>query len=104
MELCQILSNGLENARDALAKLLQEQREAFDRMKYNKGHLIIRIRSSCSSELNVEKGVIPATSKEGADHGFGLKTMLESAQKLGGDMLCYTKQDHFIVDVMIPIK
>lgn len=104
MELCQILSNGLENARDALVKLQQEQRGAFVRMKYNKGHLIIRIRNSCNSGLHVEKGVIPATSKEGADHGFGLKTMLESAQKLGGDMLCYTEQDQFIVDVMIPMK
>lgn len=104
MELCQLLSNGLENARDALCELPQEQREAFVRMVYNKNHLIIRLKNSCSSDLYVEKGTLPGTSKRGADHGFGLSTMLESAQKIGGDLMCYTEEGSFIVDVLVPIK
>lgn len=104
MELCQILSNGLENARDALEGLSQEQRAVSLKMKYNKGRMIIQIKNTCSSELYVEKGVLPTTTKGGAEHGFGLKSMLESAQKIGGDMLCYTQQNHFIVDAMIQMK
>lgn len=104
MELCQILSNGLENARDALRELPAEQREVSVRMRYNKDCLVIRIKNSCISSLYVEKGTIPTTSKGGADHGFGLPTMLAAAQKLGGDMLCYTEQGNFVVDVMVKIK
>lgn len=104
MELCQILSNGLENAADALRKLPQEQREIFVRMKYNKNRLIIRIKNACSSDLVVEKGTIPRTGKEGADHGFGLPTMLEAAQKIGGDLMCYTEDGSFVVDVMVTMK
>lgn len=104
MELCQIFSNGLENARDALRGLPQEQREVSARMKYNKGHLIIRIKNTCSGALRVEKGTIPSTSKESADHGYGLRTMLEAAQRIGGDLMCYTDNGSFIVDVLVPIK
>lgn len=104
MELCQILSNGLENARDALLELPQEHREAMVHMGYNKKRLILRIKNSCSSGLKVEKGTIPGTTKKGADHGFGLTTMLEAAQKIGGDMICYTETGHFIVDALIPVK
>lgn len=104
MELCQILANGLENARDALQELPQEQREVFVRMKYNKGRLIIRIKNACNSVLCVRKGTIPNTSKKGTDHGFGLPTMLESAQRIGGDLMCYTDNGSFIVDALVPLK
>lgn len=52
----------------------------------------------------MEKGTIPRTGKEGADHGFGLPTMLEAAQKIGGDLMCYTEDGSFVVDVMVTMK
>ena len=101
MELCQILSNGLENAKEALAELPREQRKAAVQMKYNCGCLTIRMKNCCGDKLQVEKGTIPKTSKEGADHGFGLPTILEAAERLGGDMMCYTENGFFMVDVII---
>lgn len=101
MELCQILSNGLENAKEALAELPREQRKAAVQMKYNRGCLTIRMKNCCGDKLQVEKGTIPTTSKEGADHGFGLPTILEAAERLGGDMMCYTENGFFMVDVII---
>ena len=73
-------------------------------MKYNKKHLIIRMKNCCKEDLFVEKGTIPATSKESSDHGFGLPTILEAAQKLGGDMMCYTENGSFMLDVMMQIE
>lgn len=101
MELCQILSNGLENACDALKELDIEKREISAQMKYSKNYLLIRIRNRCRDDLYVEKGSIPVTNKEGHDHGFGLVTIQEAAEKLGGEMLCYTEDGNFILDVMV---
>lgn len=70
-------------------------------MKYNRNYLLIRIRNSCRNDLNVEKGTIPVTDKEGHDHGFGLATIQEAAQRLDGEMLCYTENGNFVLDVMI---
>lgn len=104
MELCRICSNGLENAENALKELDESVREVSAQMKYNKDYLIIRIKNRCRSDLYVEKGTIPDTDKNGRDHGFGLPAVKESAMRLGGDMLCYTENERFILDVMVRVK
>lgn len=101
MELCQILSNGLENACDALKRLEKEQREVSVQMGYNGNYLLIRIRNKCRDDLHVAQGKIPATDKEGQDHGFGLATIKEAAERLGGEMFCYTENGCFTLDVMV---
>lgn len=101
MELCQILSNGLENVCDALQGLESDRREMSVQMKYSRAYLVIRIRNRCRDSLYVEKGVIPVTGKQGQDHGFGLPTVQEAAERLGGGMSCYTEQGNFVLDVMV---
>ena len=104
MELCQILSNSLENAYDALKDLGPQKRQVSVNMKYKKKNLIICVKNSCREDLHVEKGDIPLTDKEGCDHGFGLPTIMEAAERLAGDMMCYTKDGSFILEVMIRIQ
>ena len=101
MELCQILSNGLENACDALKGLDRDKREVSVQMKYSRDYLLIRIRNRCRNGLHVEKGTIPATDKEGYEHGFGLATVQEASERLNGEMLCYTENGNFVLDVML---
>lgn len=104
MELCQILSNGLENACEALEKLEQERRKVSVQMKYSKDYLVIRIRNCCPEGTQVKKGELPTTHKEGNEHGFGLVTVQEAAKKLDGGMLCYLEEGNFILDVMLRVK
>ncbi len=101
MDLCQILSNGLENACDALKEIEIGKREVSVQMKYSKDYLIIRIKNRCQDGFHVEKGTIPATRKAGKDHGFGLLTVQEAAERLNGGMFCYTENGSFILDVMV---
>lgn len=103
MELCQILSNGLENACDALKELAPDRREMSVQMKYSKAYLLIRIRNACQENLHVESGKLPATSKNGLEHGFGLNTVQEAAERLGGEVFCYTEHGNFVLDVMVKI-
>ncbi len=104
MELCQILTNGLENACEALKNLNESDREVSIQMKYKKAYLLIRIKNRCSGSLCVESGTIPPTGKAGHDHGFGIPTVQEAAQRLEGDMCCYTQDGYFVLDVMVRIK
>ena len=101
MELCQIMSNGLENAYDALKELEAGNREVSVQMKYRRDYLLIRIRNRCKDNLHVEKGTMPVTEKEGHDHGFGLMTVQEAAERLDGEMFCYTENGNFVLDVML---
>lgn len=104
MELSQILSNGLENALDALGALEGEERKASVQMKYKKDYLIIRIKNKCRKDLIVEKGTIPESSKQEAGHGFGLHTIQEAAERLKGEAWCYSEGGTFMLDVMVKIK
>lgn len=101
IELCRILSNGLENAYDALKRMEGKKGEVSVQMKYNRNYLLIRIRNCCRKSLHVEKGTIPPTDKKGKDHGFGLANIKEAAKKLGGEMFCYTENGNFVLDVMV---
>lgn len=101
MDLCQILSNGLENACDALKGLEKEKRMVSVHMKYNRNYLLIQIRNRCRDDLYVAQGEIPATDKAGLDHGFGLATIKEAAERLDGDIFCYTEDGNFILNVMV---
>ena len=104
MDLCQILSNGRENVCDALEGLDMENREMSVQMKYNRNYLLIRIKNRCRDDLYVERGTLAATEKGGSDHGFGLVTIQETAERLGGDMCCYTENGSFVLDVMVLIN
>ena len=104
MELCRILSNGLENACDALKGLEKEKRKVSAQMRYNRNYLLIRIRNRCRDDLYVAQGEIPATDKEGQDHGFGLATIKEAAEHLDGEIFCYTEDGNFILDVMVSCR
>lgn len=97
----QILSNGLENACDALRGLEKEKRRVFVHMGYNRNYFLIRIRNRCRDGLYVEQGELPVTNKEGADHGFGLAAIREAAKRLDGEIFCYTEDGDFILDVMV---
>lgn len=101
MELCQILANGLENACDAMKGLDKEKREVSVHMRYHKEYLLIRIKNRCRDDLYVERGTIVPTDKKERGHGFGLPAIQETAQRLAGDMFCYTENGYFILDVMV---
>lgn len=104
MELCQILSNELENACDALQGLPADRREVSVLMKYNRVYLLMRIKNRCRDDLYVERGTIPPTNKKEHGHGFGLVTVREAAERLGGDMACYAENGSFVLEVMIPVS
>lgn len=104
MELCRILTNGLENACDALRNLNEEKREIFIHMRYHRDYLLIRMKNRCPDGLYVERGTTVPTSKTGTGHGFGLPAIQEAAERLGGNMSCYTEDGYFLLDVMVRTK
>ena len=44
-------------------------------------------------------GIVPDKKERG--DGFGLSDIQETAQQLGGDMVCYTENGYFILAVML---
>ena len=104
MEVCRILANGLENTCDALKKLEKSRREVSVHMWYHKDYLLIRIKNRCRDDLYVERGMAVPTGKAERGHGFGLSSIQEAAERLDGNMVCYTENGYFMLDVMVRVK
>jgi len=104
MELCQILSNGLENAWEASKGIPVKERKASVQMKYSRDYLLIRMKNKCRKDLSVEKGTIPESRKKESGHGFGLVTIQEASAALDGEMFVYTDSGNFVLDVMVRAK
>lgn len=101
VELCLILSNALENALEAVSALPESDRITSAQLRYKGAYLLLRVRNRCTHGLIVERGSFPSTTKREAGHGFGLTTIRATAEKLGGNAICYTEDGNFILDVML---
>lgn len=99
LELCQICSNGLENAWEASCELAESAVSV--KMKYSGEYLVIRIKNRCRKELFVEKGTIPRSTRRKGGHGFGLFSIRAAAEGLGGSMCCYTDRGNFVLEVSV---
>lgn len=81
VDLCSLLSNGLENAIKATSGLPEEERKISLKMKSQGETLVIDLRNSFYEEP-VFFGDLPYTSHK--KHGYGTKSMLQICQKYHG--------------------
>ena len=88
---------------DALKELEEDRREVSVHMRYHREYLLIRINNRCMDSLHVAWGEEVPTSKTEPGHGFGLPAIREAAERLDGDMCCYTENGYFLLDVMVKI-
>ncbi len=102
-EICALFGNALENAIEAVSRLERpEDRIISLQIREQRGMLIVLVDNNYSGELVFQDG-LPQTSKpEGADHGFGLKSIRLVAEKYGGEVTV-TTDELFHLCVLLPL-
>ena len=98
VEKCLILNNGLQNALEASLLLLPEQRQVKLQIITKQGHLVLRITNRFDSKLILKDGW-PQSTKMGEGHGYGLNSIRNAAESVGGFAVCKIKDDMFVLDV-----
>ncbi|MFI3202091.1 MAG: ATP-binding protein [Eubacteriales bacterium] len=81
IDLCTLLSNGLENAVNACKELSQEKRNISLKMRTNNSTLSIDLRNTFSKQPQFVDD-LPITIEEA--HGYGTKSMLRICEKYNG--------------------
>jgi len=93
-ELCSLLSNALENALQAAAKVDDTNKRFIKLRIFSKNNkLCIDIRNSCQTEPIFHQGM-PLSSDE--EHGYGTKSMAHIIEKHGGVYRFSVKDGCFI--------
>ncbi|MEG1778610.1 MAG: ATP-binding protein [Oscillospiraceae bacterium] len=101
-ELCSILSNGLENAFNAVDKITDTTlRKVVIDCHTNRNMLLIEIENAFVGDVNME-GNIPSSTENG--HGFGCKSMRSIAQKRNGFCTFAPLDGIFTLRVVLPMK
>lgn len=101
-ELCAVLSNGLENALRATLQIEDSTRRVIRvTCSLHRYNLLIMMENPYVGEICMEND-IPTNQQEG--HGFGCRSMVAIAEKRNGHCIFKTKQNTFILQVVIPLE
>ena len=105
MDLCSLFGNALDNAIESVEKLPDsEQRLIHLVVARQKSFLWIRIENTYDDAFRAD-GTLPKTTKTDARyHGYGLKSIYDTAEKYGGTAEISTQENQFTLKVLFPIK
>jgi len=98
VEICIVLNNALQNALEASLKLPQGQRYVRLQVKTKQGRFLFRVANHFEGELIMD-GEMPHSNKKDAGHGYGLISIRDAAESLGGFAVCKSEGDMFMLDV-----
>lgn len=97
MDLCVLLGNALDNAREALLKV-EGRREL--RMEILNLRQVLMIRIS-NSACKPERPFLESTKEKKREHGYGTKNMMWVVEKYDGDIKWYYRDGFFVVEIEI---
>ena len=103
LDMCIILSNALDNAIEANSRI-EDKDARYVKLKIhgNETFSVISVSNPTAEEPKKLGGNLFATSKEDSDnHGFGLKSIENTAGKYKGEMLCKCEDGVFTLVVRL---
>lgn len=105
MDLCSLFGNALDNAIESVEKLPDsEQRLIHLVVARQKSFLWVRVENTYDGAFQAD-GTLPKTTKTDARyHGYGLKSIYDTAEKYGGTAEISTQENQFTLKVLFPIK
>ena len=105
MDLCSLFGNALDNAIESVEKLPDsEQRLIHLVVARKKSFVWIRVENTYDGAFQAD-GNLPKTTKSDARyHGYGLKSIYDTAEKYGGTAEITTQENQFTLKVLFPIK
>lgn len=99
-ELCSVLSNGLENAIQAVEGMPEPYRHVDLYCAEKNNNLLIEIRNPCDRAVTMVDG-LPSSDRPG--HGYGCRSIRTIVQSHRGHCLFQAKEGMFTLRVAIPL-
>ena len=104
MDLSALFGNALDNAIESVKKLPDpEKRLIHVSVARQKGFLRIRVENCYEGELRLEAGIPTSGKQDKRYHGFGLKSIRDTAAKYGGSMTIAAKDGWFELRILFPL-
>ncbi len=102
-DLCSMLGNILENARDACLEVPEDKRFIELYVRTDHGMILYIVASnSFNGEISMKQGRYMSTKRRGS--GMGLKSIISIAEGYGGIAKFSNDDTQFMSDIMIPLE
>ncbi len=104
MDICTIFGNALDNAIECELKIENKLKRMIHlTVTGQKQFLLLQVENYCPEDLEYRGGLPVTTKKDRANHGFGLKSIQQTAKKYGGTTAVGTEDEWFVLKVLIPL-
>ncbi|MFL8799683.1 MULTISPECIES: ATP-binding protein [unclassified Clostridioides] len=103
VDVCHIFSNILDNAIEACNKIDSGDRKICIKGDVMQNFYLIRVENTKVNEIITKNGDI-VTDKTGPFHGFGIRSIKNSVNKYGGNVVIEYDDNKFVVKIAIPLK
>lgn len=101
MELYSLFGNALDNALESCNKVRDPEKRVISlKAMARNGMVVLHVENFFDEPLNMVDGM-PVTTKGGAGHGFGLRSIREIAEKYGGIATVQAEQHIFKLTVIL---
>ena len=99
-----LFGNALENAIEAVRVLEDPTKRAIGLDVRTAGEmLLIHVENYFSGELVMEDGMPQTTKADASRHGYGIKSMVNIAERYGGTLATVVRDEVFALNVAIPL-
>ena len=103
-EIYSLFGNALDNALEAVTKIEDPARRMITLKSNARGEMVVLlVENTCEGALNIaDDESLPATTKTGKGHGFGLRSIREIAQRHQGFLSI--REENGVVKLSVVMK
>lgn len=103
VDVCSLFGNALDNAIESVMKLPEEKRLIKLAVYSQNNFVLIQLANYYTNVLRYEGGQLITSKKDKSNHGFGVKSMKQIAEKYGGTLHITAENNWFSLSVILPI-
>lgn len=103
IDLCALVGNAMDNAIECEKNIADpEKRLIHLTLSAQKSFVLLRIENYCDKKLRFHNGLPVTTKKDRENHGYGLKSVCQMAEKYGGYATVTLENKWFELKILIP--
>lgn len=102
-DLCTIFGNLVSNAREACLRLNSCEKVISLQILQNRGCVVIKLQNPCEWEVDVERLGGMTTKKDGKEHGYGIRSVMETVSGNGGEISFDVSGGNFCVELILTV-
>lgn len=103
IDLYTLFGNALENAIEGNLRIEQPQKRYINLQIREKLNLVlIRVENPYAGEIRMSGGIPQTVKEEKTEHGFGIRSMIHTAEEYGGMVKIETENQVFVLRILFP--